>query len=189
MTTLEDAWAWFNQNRTLLKLMSRLGDKYWSDLPWEGALGRDDHFRTLEGDQVKAIADAVLSEFDELAVFVIFSVFESIVRRRVADDLRSEVSGLEHPALQKSARSMLRNIEEGSFSNNVLDLFKKDGREPGSLSVNSLVEEVSRVRRYRNWVAHGRKVEGKPNMIVPKDAYDILQAFLTYIDGLPDASR
>ena len=189
MRTLGDAWTWYNQNRTLLNLIRRFGDKYWSELPWDGALGRDEYFRELEGVQVKAMANSVLAEFDDLAIFVFFSVFESIVRQEVADDLQGEVSGLKHPALKRSAKRMLQNIEEGSFYQNVLELFKIPGQESGGMKVNSLVEAVSRVRRYRNWVAHGRKVREKPDRINPKDAYDILQAFLTYIDGLPDASR
>jgi hypothetical protein len=71
--------------------------------------------------------------------------------------------------------------EEGSFYNNVLDLFKRSGNEPESSAANFFVEEVSQVRRYRNWVAHGRRPEKKPFMLVPKDAFDRLMAFLQHI--------
>jgi hypothetical protein len=43
------------------------------------------------------------------------------------------------------------------------------------------VEEVSRVRRYRNWVANGRREERKPYPLRPKDAFDTLQEFLDFI--------
>jgi len=181
MRTLEDAWTWYDRNRKLLIMMNRLGTRYWEELPWAGTLGNDDHFRLLTGEQIQEMAQGVLEEFDDLAVFVIFSVFESIVRRNEAKDLETEVAGLRHPVLQRSAKTMLRNLAEGSFYNNVLELFKRDGREPENQTVNSLVEEVSRVRRYRNWVAHGRKATGRLDPISPRNAYDTLQAFLSHL--------
>lgn len=134
MKSLEDAWTWYTHSRTLLVLTRRLGARYWSGLDWDGPLGRDELFKDLEGDQIREMADLVLAEFDDLAIFVFFSVFESVVRQKVADDLQK-------------------------------------------------VEEVSRVRRHRNWVAHGRKAKERPSPIDPKDAHDTLQAFLTHIRG------
>ena len=189
MRTLSDAWTWYHSNRNLLNMMKRLGERYWSELPWDGKLGNDDNFRLLEGDEVAGQARGVLAEFDDLAIFVIFSVFESIVRRELAEDLQTEIDGLQHPALQRSAARMLQNIAEGSFSANVLDLFKRDGRESSNQPTNSLIEEVSRVRRYRNWVAHGRRDADQPERLNPKNAYDTLQTFLDSIHGLADASK
>jgi hypothetical protein len=68
-----------------------------------------------------------------------------------------------------------------------LDLFKVSGNDADGQEVNSLVEEVSRVRRYRNWVAHGRRPEKKKFTLVPKDTLDILQAFLDHIGYVPPA--
>lgn len=181
MRSMGDAWDWYQNTRKLLRLMGRLGSKYWNEMPWDGDMGRDDHFRLLEGVDVRRDVDTVLGEFDDLAIFVIFSVFEAIVRDHVATEVEAEVSGLRHPALQRSAKRILQNIEEGSFYNNVLDLFKRDGSEPESDSANSLVEEVSQVRRYRNWVAHGRREERKLFTLVPEDAFDRLRAFLSHI--------
>ncbi len=181
MKTLDEAWAWYDQNRQLLGMMQRLGDRYWADLPWGGRLGNDDRFRLFDGDQVGSMARQVLAEFEDLAVFVIFSVFEATVRSMVTEDLQAEVAALRHPALRRSSEQMLQNIADGSFSKNVLDLFKRDGSEPANRPIISPIEEVDRVRRHRNWVAHGRKVAEKLDRLAPKDAYDILQAFLTLI--------
>ena len=187
MKSLDDAWAWYTQSRTLLLLCRRLGARYWSGLDWDGPLGRDETFKKLEAFQIKDMADLVLTESDDLAVFVFFSVFESVVRQIVAADLESEVAGLQHPALQRSAQLLLQNVEEGSFYLNVLSLFKRDGRVPANLATNSLIEEINRIRRYRNWVAHGRKHKERPNLIEPKDAYDTLQA-LTHIGQLDESA-
>jgi hypothetical protein len=41
----------------------------------------------------------------------------------------------------------------------------------------NLVEEVNQVRRYRNWVAHGRRGP-EPDFVTPQKAYDRLTRFL-----------
>ncbi|MGP0068682.1 MAG: hypothetical protein ACLQGP_34410 [Isosphaeraceae bacterium] len=95
MKTLDEAWDWYAKNRRLLQLMSRLGGRYWNELPWK-EMERDDHFRSLEGVEVQSDADAVLAEFDDIAIFVFFSVFEAMVRDHVWKDVEGEVSGLRH---------------------------------------------------------------------------------------------
>jgi hypothetical protein len=123
MKTLDEAWDWYAKNRRLLQLMSRLGRRYWNELPWK-EMERDEHFRSLEGVDVQRDADAVLAEFDDIAVFVFFSVFEATVRDHVWEDVEVEVSGLKHPALRKVTDRMREGIVEGSFHSNVLELYK-----------------------------------------------------------------
>lgn len=177
MRTLGEAWSWYTKGRRLLQLMGRLGRRYWNDLPWE-VMGRDDSFRSLEGIDVQRDADEVLAEFDDIAIFVFFSVFESIVRDHVWGELSSEVASFSHPALKRIAGRLRENIEEGSFYAHVLDLYKE--------SDPNLLEEVNQIRKYRNWVAHGRRKEKKEENTTPSDAFTRLQAFLTLI-GRVDA--
>jgi hypothetical protein len=63
---------------------------------------------------------------------------------------------------------MKDGIEQGSFFK-VLEPYK-------DLDAN-LIEEVNQVRRYRNWVAHGRRTE-QPSAVSPATAYDRLKRFL-----------
>ena len=136
-------------------------------------MGRDENFKTLEGEDVVKDAAAVLAEFDDVAVFVLFSVFEAIVRDHVMNEVIAETAIIKHPALAKAARSLKGNIEEGSFYNNVLDLYKDVNHD--------LVEEVNRVRNYRNWVAHGRRPDKKRPNVSPVTAVDCLRRFLVLI--------
>lgn len=181
MKTLGDVLKWYEQNRQVFRLASRLGDLQWSELPWEGKLGRDDQFRLLEGTDLAGMANAILAEFDDIAIFVLFPVFESIVRQAVLDGVRDEVAGLQHPALRQSALRMREEVEEGGFAHNVLALFKQDGLTSEGKIANSLVEEVSRVRKYRNWVAHGRKDKDRPPDMLFRDAFGALKAFLDFL--------
>ncbi len=181
MRSLQDAWDWYESMLRLLRIAKRLGSRYWDELPWDGRIGRDDYFRRLEGSQVASMAEGVLIEFDDLAVFVMFSVFEAIVRDELKMNLQPEIQGLQHPALVRSGRRLLQNISEGSFHANVLELLKRDGNDEDGQRINSVIEEVSRVRQYRNWVAHGRQAAERPRLILPRDAFDRLQAFLDEI--------
>lgn len=168
MTTLEDAWRWYNSTRRHLRLSHRLANRYWDVLPWSGQLELDDDFRHLDREQVKEEAEMSLSHLDDLAVVVLFSVFESVVRERIGNEVAAESALLRHRALKLAAAEAQDKIAEGSFFH-VLQPFKDVHAD--------LVEEVNQVRQYRNWVAHGKR--GAPQArVTPKAAYDRLGRFL-----------
>jgi len=48
----------------------------------------------------------------------------------------------------------------------------------------SSIEEVNQVRRYRNWVAHGRRAE-PAEYVTPPAAYRRLRAFLAALFPMP----
>jgi hypothetical protein len=177
MTSLEEAWRWYESTRHQLQLMSRLGRLHWPVLPWEGPLGRDDSFRLLEGAQVEEEAAVGLAPLADLAVVVLFSVFEAEVRRRVLEQMEGEVKNLKHPALRRAAADVTEQVAEGSFFH-VLEPFKGTHAD--------LIEEVNQVRRYRNWVAHG-KGGAYPDNVAPEMAYDRLRRFLAVLVEAPPA--
>jgi hypothetical protein len=49
MNTLDQAWGWYDSTRVSLKLIHRLGDRYWNELPWQGALRNDSRFDSIDG--------------------------------------------------------------------------------------------------------------------------------------------
>lgn len=176
MRTLDDAWAWYKSTATYLGLMKRLGDLYWRDLPWEGKLGRDDRYRLLEAGAVTEGTQLGLDHLDDLAVLVLFSVFEATVRHQVLEHVgRLQATAIQHPFLAHGLEEMRQAVMEGSFFR-VLESFKSDAR-------NNLIEEVNQVRKYRNWVAHGRRGD-KPVAVDPRLAYDRLNRFLQAIANL-----
>lgn len=179
MKTLEDAWDWYVGARNQFRLIGRLARRHWERLPWEDVLARDDHFRLLDRQEVVAESEAALSELDGLAILVLFSVFESIVRDVVADDMRIEVVGLRHVAIRHAAREAIQRVEEGSLYW-VLGSFKAIDPD--------LVEEVNQVRRYRNWVAHGRRGKA-PIPISPSAALNRLGRFLEVLRLQSDQDR
>jgi hypothetical protein len=169
MNTLEDAWNWYQEAKVQVGLVSRLASAYWQDLPWEGDLGRDDRFKGLERKKLEEDARSTLDQLEDLAVLVLFSVFESQVRERLVAELREEVleKAISHSVLLQAVDDLIRQVEEGSFFR-VLSPFKP--------SDHNLVEEVNQVRRYRNWVAHGKRGK-KPPAVDPRLAYDRLTRF------------
>src|SRR5438094_507829 len=115
MNTLEEAWNWYENTRGQLRLMRRLGGRYWEDLPWDKGLGGDNRFHDLEGDKVQAAADSSLSHLDDVAVVVLFSAFESLVRRRILREVEEEAATIQHRALKFAVEEARQAIAEGSF--------------------------------------------------------------------------
>ena len=70
-------------------------------------------------------------------------------------------------------RALNEALEHGSFYK-VTEAYK-------SLDPD-LSEQVNKVRKYRNWVAHGRRGEPQ-NAVDPKTAYDRLKRFLDRLGG------
>jgi hypothetical protein len=168
MMTLDEAWEWYVKTEKQLGLLGRIGRKHWENLPWDGALGKDEKLKALTARDIVADADSCLDHLDDFAVLILFSAFESIVRERAQWDVRRERGRLSHPLVTRILDEAVQDIEQGSIFR-VLDIYK--GQDA------TLVEEVNQVRRYRNWVAHGRR--GEPQAEVsPEAAYERLRRFL-----------
>lgn len=187
MTTLDDAWAWYQATSSGAQVVARLA-KYWDLMPWEGgeewirALARDNLFRHLEAGQLAKDAEQIENGLEDLAILMLFSVFEANVRDLVESDVRPEIEALKHPALRKAGEDVLQAVTEGSFYR-VLEPFK-------SAATNDLIEQVNQVRRYRNWVAHGCRADKKPDALVkPREAYKRLKTFLDLLQPAPSQRR
>ena len=168
MINLNDAWIWYVTSREQLKLFGRLGRKHWDELPWDGTLGRDDKLKSLEAEAIVTGSAFCLDHLDDFAVLILFSVFESVVRAQVLSEVEDEKSRLRHELIIQIVTDATDEIEHGSFYR-VLQVFK-------GLDAN-LIEEVNQVRKYRNWVAHGRRT-GKPDAVDPETAFRRLKDFL-----------
>jgi len=175
IASLADAWKWYTSVRDLTRSMKSLGTKYWDALPWDGPLGQDNRLRELEASKIADWSGTTLDDLDDLCVLLLFSVFESIVRERALTDVAAELPPLRHPALQHAVKMLNETLEHGSFSK-VTEAYKS--MDP------DLTEQVNQIRKYRNWVAHGRR--GSPeNTIDPSAAFERLQQFLDRLDEQP----
>jgi hypothetical protein len=173
MKTLADAWDWYRSTRLSLEQIQRIGRKYWDEIPWEtAAIGRDDDSRMVEAEDIEVATKASLAPIDDLAVVVLFSVFESLVRIFLVGLIKPEAVELSNPILKEAADDAIRGVEEGSFYRRVLEPLKQQERVPADL-----VTQVDQVRDYRNWVAHGRR-DTPTNNITPSAAFARLGAFL-----------
>src|SRR5262245_33135990 len=151
--------------------MARLGEKHWNNLPWDGDLGRDDRLKDLVSEEILTDSKTVLDDLDDLCVLLLFSVFEATIRARVLAEVEAELPPLHHVAIKRALDEMKEGIEHGSFFK-VLEPYKDVDAE--------LIEQVNQVRRYRNWVAHGRRTE-QPAAVNPPTAYDRLKRFLDHL--------
>jgi hypothetical protein len=171
IASVEDAWRWYESARRLAQVMGRLGKKHWSNLPWDGGLGRDQHLIELTSAEILNDSQTILSDLDDLCVLLLFSVFEATIRERVLAEVEAELPALRHMAIKRAIAEMKEDIEHGSFFR-VLEPYK-------DIDAN-LIEQVNQARRYRNWVAHGRRTE-QPAAVSPATAYDRLKRFLEHL--------
>lgn len=180
MTTLEEAWQWYLSVAEGMKRLTHLA-KYWGEFPWGqqhewvSRVERDNVLRHVEVSALTRDARTVTDEHDDLAVLVLFSVFEASVRDHLKAQLAPEIGRLQHPSLRKAGKDVIESVEHGSFGL-LLQAFKLDEKE------KNLVEQVNQIRAHRNWVAHGRRPDMKPEAsVAPRDAYERLNEFLTLI--------
>jgi hypothetical protein len=172
MTELDPAWAWYEATRATLKVAERLGDKYWDDLAWAGAMGRDNRLRTVESDVLRRDAQTALQQLDDLAVVLMFSAFEGLVRSHAADQVQLAAAGLSHPILIAAGKEATRSVARGPFWY-VLDAYARGG-------FAGLADQVRRIRKYRNWVSHGRRGKAQPPT-GPRTVYEQLREFLVLV--------
>jgi hypothetical protein len=168
IASLDDARDWYRGVQALAGWMSRMGRKYWEHPDVVPLLGMDNHFRDVDKQDIDLRAKRVAADLDDLCVLLLFSVFEAIVRERALVDVNAELPTAQHPALKHAIKTLREALQHGSFAK-VLEAYKE-------LDSN-LVEQVSQVRKYRNWVAHGRRGD-QPDAVDPQTAYDRLQQFL-----------
>jgi hypothetical protein len=186
MKTLDDAWEWYRAVSEGAKRLTHLA-KFWNDFPWEQGnewvtqVERDGVLRHVTAEQMEKDAQRVKEELDDLAVLVLFSVFEANIRDLVEQQVQPEIAQLQHPALKNAADELLQLIQEGSFGR-LLERLKEPPRY-------DLIAQVNQIRKYRNWVAHGRREDMEPdNLVQPHLAYERLKEFLALVRGpSPDA--
>lgn len=126
----------------------------------------------LAADEIAADTAASVKAIDDLAVVVMFSVFESQVREYLNSIVEPQAAEITDPILRQAADEAVQGITEGRFYRRVLGPLKEQRRVP-----TGLAERVDQVRKYRNWVAHGRR-NTADNNVTPKAAYDRLCEFL-----------
>lgn len=179
MKTLDEAWGWYCAVRDNTKWLTHLA-KFWGELPWGqnnewlSQLERNNVLRHLEPDQMENTSQRVEGELQDLAVLLLFSVFEANIRELVESQVLPEIAQLQHRALKNAADELLSSIRDGSFGfllQRLKDPLSKD-----------LIAQVDQIRKYRNWVAHGRRDDMKPeNLVQPPETYERLKAFLALI--------
>lgn len=165
--SLEEAQNWYLAVKTLAGDMKKLAGK-WDDPALEQVLSRDNRLRERTASEMITKATTILDDLDDLAILLLFSVFEATIRDLALADVDRETAELRHPAVLSAVKNLKDSIKNGSFSK-VTDAYK-------SRDVD-LTAQVDQVRKFRNWVAHGRRDEPE-NSIDPERAIDRLQRYL-----------
>jgi hypothetical protein len=177
MKTRSEAWAWYEATRNNLRRMKRLGEKHWNDKSLENAsIWLDEQFKAIEADDVTQETTDALKPLEDLAILVLFSVFEAAVRDYIEAIVQPEANKLNDPILQDAAADAIEGVREGSFSRRILKPLQDQSRITPELS-----DKVNQVRDYRNWIAHGKRTTSrkrKVNALSPLETFKRLKEFL-----------
>lgn len=175
--TLDDAWNWYGAVKTLAEDMRKLAGK-WDYPELQQVLGRDNRLRERTAGDLMDRAEATLEDLDDLAVLLMFSVFEASVRDRAKADVDRETVSIQHPAVLRAVKDLKDAIENGSFGR-VTESYK-------TMDVD-LTEQVNQVRKFRNWAAHGRRGEPE-NSVRPDAAIERLRRYLARLEEVEKAA-
>lgn len=176
--SLEDAWKWYVAVRTLAYDMRHLAGR--CDRPeWEAVLNRDNRLRHRTAAELHDMAETILDDLADLAVLVLFSVFEATVRARAGADVDRETALITHVAVKQAVKELKEAIASGSFAKVTTAFQKMD---------DDLTAQVNQVRKFRNWVAHGRR-DTPENHVTPEGAFERLGRYLDLLTASqPDGS-
>lgn len=175
--SIEDAWAWYEAVRMMARDMIRLA-RNWETPEFQGVVGRDNHLRERNAAELMDRAHAVLEDLNDLAVLLMFSVFEAAVRDRAGAAIDRETALIQHPAVLRAIKDLRDAIENGGFGK-VTESYK-------AMDVD-LTAQVNQVRKFRNWVAHGRRGEPE-NRVDPESAAGRLRQYLARLDEVEKAA-
>src|SRR5262245_12217685 len=112
--SLDDAWKWYSAVRMLAYDMRKLAGK-WGTPELHEVLSRDNRLRERTAADLKNGANAILDDLNDLAVLVLFSVFEVTVRDRAKADADRETASIRHLAVLRAVKDLKEAIENGSF--------------------------------------------------------------------------
>jgi hypothetical protein len=176
--SLDDAWRWYEAVKKLVGMMDRMAKRYWSEevdqKTLRETLHNDNVFRGIDGATIQDLAKRVREDLDDLAVLLLFSVFESSVRGRTLEEMDREMEKPpRHLVLRKAVGDARDTVEHGSFGR-VSESYKE--LDP---NLSTLVDQV---RHYWNWVAHGRRGP-VANNVDPDSALKRLEQFLILLDA------
>lgn len=165
--SLDDAWKWYCAVKKLAIDMKHLSGR--CDRPeWAKVLSRDNRLRDRTAADLQDTAQTILEDLDDLAVLVLFSVFEATVRALAEADLDRETALITHVAVKQAVKDLKEAMASGSFAKVTAAFQKLD---------DDLTAQVNQVRKFRNWVAHGRR-DAPENNVTPEGAFQRLGRYL-----------
>ena len=145
--SLDDAWEWYAAVRKAAYDLKSLAGK-WDDPTLAEVLGRHNRLKDRTAADLQDMAKTILEDLDDLAVLVLFSVFEATVRAQAGADVDRETALISHVAVLEAVKDLKEAIANGSFAK-VTTAFKR--MDP------DLTAQINQLRKFRNWVAHGRR--------------------------------
>jgi hypothetical protein len=175
--TLDDAWKWYKAVDRLARHMRRMAANYWDRDELSNLLARDSIFRNRTAAEIRDDANLILDELEDLAVLILFTVFEAEVRDVAQLDAERLLRETSHPAMLSAAKDLEDAIKRGSFSQITA------AYQPMDVDMTAQIDQI---RAFRNWVAHGRRGLAD-NLTNPGTAVERMRRYVEKIGSLVTA--
>lgn len=134
---------------------------------------RNTRFHRLSQGKVTRLLDDAQSELDDVAVLSLYAAFEAHLRAHLARQSRllGSVPGAGRSLRRALAKEFAAHCDRELAMDRIAKLF-------ADAVGDALVADVVNIRKFRHWVAHGRRRRSTHSPVPPLHAYRALSAFL-----------
>jgi hypothetical protein len=163
---LDAIFDWYKFTRDLLQWISKMleqNPENLHDRPWPKEL------KWQPIDKVQDKLKHALEELDDLVVLALFAEFETWLLQEISEVLCAK--GEPVTAFSQGVLEHARSALERESLAKLLDVYK-------TIVPPETVDQVKEIKKYRNWVAHGKRKD-QPFAMTPKEAYERLNEFIT----------
>lgn len=170
-TELDKIMEWYEINLDCQKVMKKIIRKNPEIIPLQSVLV------TKEVHETNELLKTSINELNDLTIVSLISIFEQTLLEHLKHFIHSQMNPYDEMTETISNYTILQ-AEHGRFTE-IIDLFKP-------IVDPKLIGMVKQVYEYRNWVAHGKKLEKAPSKIDPVSAYERLSDFLKRVIFISD---
>jgi len=175
--TLDDAWEWYKAIDRIARHMRRMAANYWDRDELSNLLARDSILRNRTAAAILDDTNRILDDLEDLAVPVLFTVFEAEVRGVAQVDAERLLREMSHPAMLSATKDLEDAIKSGSFGKVTA------AYQPMDVDMTAQIDQI---RGFRNWVAHGRRGP-VDNLTNPERAIERMRRYVEKIGSLVTA--
>ena len=169
---LDDIWQSYQATVDCFKIAGRSVKRK------EHRLLSGTNYQSKPFEESDKLIDKIRSDADDYVILSLWAVFERKLLEYL-QRLSKEISEKKGSDFNKKVQNKIENEIEYWKLNDILDLFKV-------VVDPELIGNAKQVKRYRDWIVHRNLKKGKPDIVSPIKAYEILSDIIERLEGHPE---